>query len=73
MYTDITAEVKWSGDASESLNIEQGVHTGGILSTHFYKYYNNNLLLDLELQSLRKIIGKVYTCFPTCTDDVLLM
>ncbi len=48
MYSDLTAKVKWCSEVSDSFKIQQGVRQGGILSTHFYKAYVNNLLLDLE-------------------------
>ncbi|MES9881858.1 MAG: reverse transcriptase family protein [Sedimenticola sp.] len=73
LYTNLTAKVKWAGEVSESLKIQQGVRQGGILSTHFYKAYINDLLLDLESRTLGKHIGTIYTGCPTCADDVLLM
>ncbi len=73
MYTGITGKVKWAGEVSESFMIQQGVRQGGILSTHFYKPYINDLLLDLEDRRLGKHIGTVYAGCPTCADDVLLM
>jgi hypothetical protein len=40
--------VKWNGDTSLSFSINQGVLQGGVLSTHLYKQYLNELLNDLE-------------------------
>lgn len=65
--------MKWGGEVSESIRVQLGVRQGGILSTHFYKCYSNNMLLDLESQSLGKYIGTVYTGCSTCADEVLLM
>ena len=47
MYNGLTAKVKWEGEVSQSFSVLQGVRKRGILSTHFYKTYLNDLLLDL--------------------------
>ncbi|MES9903995.1 MAG: reverse transcriptase family protein, partial [Sedimenticola sp.] len=73
MYSGLSAKVKWFGEVSDILRIQQGVRQGGILSTHFYKTYINDLLLDLESRSLGNSIGTTYTGCPTCADDVLLI
>ena len=56
MYSGLTARVQWSGEISSFVNISQGVRQGGILSTHFYKTYNNDLLTELECL----VFGKVH-------------
>ena len=48
MYTDLTSVVKWEGTLSAPFVIRQGVRQGGVLSTRYYKRYNNHLLLELE-------------------------
>ncbi len=73
MYNGLTARVKWEGDISSSFRICQGVRQGRILSTHFYKTYINNLLVELEEQSLGINIGDTYVGCPTCADDALLL
>lgn len=73
MYSGLTARVQWSGEISSSVNICQGVRQGGILSTHFYKTYNNDLLTELESRCLGKFIGPIYVGCPTVADDVLLI
>ncbi len=73
MYYGLTSRIKWTGDISEAFGISQGVRQGGILSTHLYKLYVNNLLLDLESYNLGKFIGSTYIGCPTCADDVLLI
>ncbi len=73
MYYGLTSRIKWTGDLSEAFGISQGVRQGGILSTHLYKLYVNNLLLDLESYNLGKFIGSTYIGCPTCADDVLLI
>ena len=73
MYEGLTARVKWKGDFSEHFQIHQGVRQGGILSTHLYKLYINDLLADLENRQLGLHIGTTYTGCPTCADDLSLM
>ncbi len=65
MYNGLTSKVKWDGDISQSFNICQGVRQGGILSTHFYKTYINDLLLELEDQGLGLSMGSTYVWCPT--------
>ena len=55
------------------ISIKQGVQQGGILSTNFYKTYNNDLQLELEDRCLGKFIGPIYTGCPTVADDFLLL
>ena len=73
MYNGLTARVKWEGEMSSPFNICQGVRQGGILSTHLYKTYNNDLLTELESRCLGKFIGPLYVGCPTVADDVLLI
>ena len=73
MYNGLTARVKWEGEMSSLFNICQGVRQGGILSTHLYKTYNNDLLTELECRCLGKFIGPLYVGCPTVADDVLLI
>ena len=73
MYNGLTAKVKWEGEVSQSFSVLQGVRQGGILSTHFYKTYLNDLLFDLESRALGKYIGNLYMGCPTVADDLLLM
>ena len=73
MYEGLTSKVKWQGNYSDSFPIHQGVKQGGILSTHLYKLYINDLLLTLEEHKLGKHIGVNYSGCPTCADDLSLM
>lgn len=73
MYKGLTAKVKWEGEVSTSVDIRQGVRQGGILSTHFYKTYANDLLTELEAKCLGKFIGPIYVGCPTVADDVLFV
>ena len=54
MYSGLTAKVKLEGEVSQSFSVLQGVSQGEILSTHFYKIYLNDFLLDLESSALGK-------------------
>ncbi|CAG2256515.1 unnamed protein product [Mytilus edulis] len=45
LYSGLTSKVKWQGELSDSFNILQGVRQGGILSTHLYKIFVEDLLL----------------------------
>ena len=62
--------VQWSDG---KVNISQGVCQGVILSIHFYKTYNNDLLTELESRCLGKFIGRIYVGCPTVADYVLLI
>ena len=73
MYEGLSSKVKWEGGFSPSFKIRQGVRQGGILSTHLYKLYINDLLVDLESTKLGKHIGCQYTGCPTCADDLSLV
>ena len=52
LYSGLTSQVKWAGELSENFDILQGVRQGGILSTHLYKIFVQDLLLELESQCL---------------------
>ncbi|CAC5391219.1 unnamed protein product [Mytilus coruscus] len=72
-YSGLTAKVKWQGEISESFNILQAVRKGGILSTHLYKIFVEDLLKELEENSLDFILDTIYCGAPTCADDVALL
>ena len=65
MYSGLTARVKWEGEFSQTFSVLQGVCQGGMLSTHFYKAYLNDSLLELETRALGKFIGILYMGCPT--------
>ena len=48
LYADCSSRIKWAGELSDPININQGVRQGGVFSTGHYKKYNNSLLLQLE-------------------------
>jgi hypothetical protein len=47
MYSGLTTRVKWKGELSNTYPVLQGVRQGGILSTHLYKIFVQDLLLEL--------------------------
>ena len=73
MYHNLTSKVKWKDGIGENFPIQQGVRQGGILSTHLYKLYINDLLKILEENNLGQFIGENYAGCPTCADDILLL
>ena len=56
----MSSQVKWNGLTSKHFNIKQGVRQGGVLSTHLYKSYINDLPLELEKRGLGLTIGLEY-------------
>jgi hypothetical protein len=70
LYQGLTSTVKWNGDTSLSFSINQGVRQGGVLATHLYKQYLNELLNDLENHNIGISIGNTYAGCPTCAGDV---
>ena len=46
---------------------------GGVLSTHLYKSYINDLPLELEKRGLGLTIGLEHCGSPLCADDIVLM
>ena len=73
LYSDMSSQVKWNGHTSKHCNIKQGVRQGGVLSTHLYKSYINDLPLELEKRGLGLTIGLEYCGSPLCADDIVLM
>ena len=73
MYNDLTSRVNWKGQHSNSFPVQQGVRQGGILSTHLYKIYIEDLLRQLEDSNIGLYLGTNYAGCPTCADDILLL
>ena len=72
-YTDGKECVLWKGVYGDNYTVKQGVRQGGILSTHLYKLYLNDLLESLRKSNIGMSIGPVYIGTPSCADDVLLL
>jgi hypothetical protein len=49
-----------NGHTSTNFNIKQGVRQDGVLSTHLYKSYINDLPLELEKRGFGLTIGLEY-------------
>jgi hypothetical protein len=73
MYSGLTTRVKWKGELSNTYPVWQGVRQGRLLSTHLYKIFVQDLLLELEENSLGYHLGNVYIGTPTCADDVAII
>ncbi|VDI21746.1 Hypothetical predicted protein [Mytilus galloprovincialis] len=70
LYSDLTTKVKWLDGISKPFQIKQGVRQGGILSTHLYKIFVQDLLVELEQNSIGYQLGNIYVGSPTCADDI---
>ncbi|CAC5376761.1 unnamed protein product [Mytilus coruscus] len=70
LYEGISSKVKWMDGLSEPFKIKRGVRQGGILSTHLYKIFVQDLLVELEQNSLGYHLGDIYVGAPTCADDI---
>ena len=73
MYEGLTTKVKWMGGLSDSFQVKQGVRQGGVLSTHLYKLFVQDLLLELEHNAIGLHLGNIYVGTPTCADDVAFL
>ncbi|CAC5425615.1 unnamed protein product [Mytilus coruscus] len=70
LYSNLTTNVQWQGDLSEKFPVHQGVRQGVILSTHLYNIFVQDLLLELERNSLCLNIGNIFVGTPTFADDM---
>ena len=73
LYTGLTSTVKWQGGTSLSFQIDQGVRQGGVLSTHLYKNYINELQANREDHNIGVFISNTYVGCLTCVDDTVLL
>ena len=64
MYEGLTTKVKWMGGLSDSFQVKQGVRQGGVLSTHLYKLFLQDLLLELEHNAIGLHLGNIYVGTP---------
>ena len=67
------AKVKLNGHYGDPFVVQQGVGQGKIISTHNYKTYGNDLLLQLEECASGAHIANNYFGSPTCADDIILL
>ncbi|MCG8113153.1 MAG: reverse transcriptase family protein [Candidatus Thiodiazotropha taylori] len=70
LYNGITTKVKWLGTFSDSFGLKQGVRQGGVLSTHLYKIFVEDQLLELETNSLGFMLGNIYIGATAVADDL---
>ena len=70
LYDGLSSKVKWLDGYSSPFNIKQGVRQGGILSTHLYKIFVQDLLEELEQKAIGYQLGNIYVGTPTCADDI---
>ncbi|CAC5387799.1 unnamed protein product [Mytilus coruscus] len=70
LYAGLSSKVKSMDWLSEPFKIKQGVRQGGILSTHLYKIFVQNLLVELEQNSLGYHLGDIYVGATTCAYDI---
>ncbi|VDI80991.1 Hypothetical predicted protein [Mytilus galloprovincialis] len=71
LYTNMSSKIKWNSHLSKQFSIKQGVRQGGVLSTHLYKLYINELPEELERRGLGLNIGLDYCGSPLCADDIV--
>ena len=72
LHQDARSAVKWQGAISKQFRVEQGVRQGGILSTDFYKVYNDGHLDRLTIAKNATRIGPVICVAPACADDTVV-
>ena len=60
LYNGLTTKVKWLDSFSESFALKQGVRQGGVLSTHLYKIFVEDQILELEEKALGFVLGNIY-------------
>ena len=73
LYEGLTSKVRCMGRLSDSFNIKQGVRQIGVLSSVFYKIFIQDLLDELERNSIGLHLGDIYVGTPTCADDLALL
>ena len=73
LHTDSHTIVKWHGEHTRPILIEQGIRQGAKLSTLMYKRFNNDLLNQLQNAPEGMKIGNVDVTSPTCADDIALL
>ncbi|CAC5394809.1 unnamed protein product [Mytilus coruscus] len=69
----MSSKIKWNNYTSKQFPIHQGVTQGGVLSTHLYKLYINDLPEELKRRGLGLNIGLEYCGSSLCADDIVLM
>ena len=73
LHTHANTSIKWNGDLSDEIILQQGIRQGAKLSTLMYKRFNNSLLDQLENCGEGVKIGASDVSSPTCADDIALL
>ena len=60
LHNGLPTKVKWLGSFSESFALKMGVRQGGVFSTHLYKIFVEDQILELEEKSLGFMLGSIY-------------
>ena len=73
LYTDVKAQVLYSGELSREFDISQGTGQGRIFAPFMYKVYINSLLQKLSNHCYAISINSLSLPAPSFADDVTLL
>ena len=73
LYTDVKAQVLYSGELSREFDVSQGTGQGRIFAPFMYKVYNNSLLQKLSNHCYAISIYSLSLPAPSFADDVTLL
>ena len=73
MYRKMNIQVKWEGELSDKIYIQQGIQQGAKLSTSLYKCYNNVILDSISKGGLGSHFGNIGVASLTCADDIAIL
>ena len=73
LYTDVKAQVLYSGELSREFDVSQGTGQGRILAPFMYKVYINSLLQKLSNHCYAISINSLSLPAPSFADDVTLL
>ena len=73
MYRKMNIQVKWEGELSDKIYIQQGIQQGAKLSTSLYKCYNNVILDSISKSGLGSHFGNIGVASLTCADDIAIL
>ena len=73
LHKDARTMIKWEGELSEEIVLQQGIRQGAKLSTLMYKRFNNGLLDQIQECKEGTKIGASDVTSPTCADDIALL
>jgi hypothetical protein len=73
MYRKINIQVKWEGELSDKIYIQQGIQQSAKLSTSLYKCYNNVILDSISKSGLGSHFGNIGVASLTCADDIAIL